>query len=132
MSDNDRMLHRAQAVGPGTQELPRGLLRRSAELCAAQDGGWEIRDDGELVVRYPAERVRISILWKAHALADAEAAALVDEGRDDLDPEKIVSVFADDAKRRGVALPDCEDARDRTWIQSVAKLHPQASIAQRA
>ncbi len=70
VSDNDRMFHRAQAVGPGSEELPSGLLRRSALLHTAGDGGWEIRDAGEGVVRYPAERVRISILWKAHALAN--------------------------------------------------------------
>jgi hypothetical protein len=124
VGDNDRMLHRAQAVGPGAEELSRGLLRRCAELYAAQDGGWEIRDDGEVVVRYPAQRVRISILWKAHALADAEAAALVDDGSDDLDPETIVSVFAEDAKRRGVTLPKTDDPRDCNWIRAVEELYP--------
>ncbi len=131
VSDNDRMLHRAQAVGPSSEELPSGLLRRSALLYAADGGGWEIRDEGEVVVRYPVERVRISILWKAHALADAAAAALVDDGSDDLDAETIVRVFADDAKHRDVALRETDDPQDRDWIRAVGALHPSASPALR-
>jgi hypothetical protein len=125
------MFHRAQAVGPGSEELPSGLLRRSALLHTAGDGGWEIRDAGEGVVRYPAERVRISILWKAHALANDAEAALVDDGSDDLDPATIVRVFAEDAKRRDAVLPETDDPRDREWMRAVGQLHLAASPAQR-
>ncbi len=66
--------------------------------------------------------MRISLLWKAHALANAEATALVDDGSDDLDPE---TMFADDARGRGLTLPEADDPRsDRDWIRAVVELHP--------
>lgn len=125
MSDNDRMLHRTRAVGPAAEQLPQSLLERRAELHTAPDGGWEIRHGDRAVHRYPAKRVRISILWKAHALANAEEAARLDAGDDDVDPESIVRIFSDDAKRGGVVLPRTDDPRwDSNWIAAVTALYP--------
>ena len=125
VSDNDRMRHRTREVGPASERLPRGRLRRSARLHAHSDGGWEICDGAEGVVRWPFERIRLSILWKAHVFADAQAAATVDEGSDDLDPATIARVFADGAKRQGATLPSTRDPRtDRSWIRAVCALYP--------
>ncbi len=125
LADNERMLHRTQELGPPEARLPRDLLRGSAQLNAADEGGWEIRDGGAQLWRYPAEQLRISILWKAHALADAEEAKVVDSGSDDLDPQRIEVVFAQHARQHGMALPHPEDPRtDPDWIRAVAALPP--------
>jgi hypothetical protein len=130
MSDNDRMLHRARAVGPAVEQLPETLLERRAELHASREGEWEIRHGDEVVCRYASGRVRISVLWKAHALANDEEAACLDAGSDDLDPESIVRILSDDARSRGVVLPQTDDPRwDSDWIHAVTALHPWAAIA---
>jgi hypothetical protein len=125
LADNDRMLHRTQEIGPPEAWLPHDLLRGSAQLHAAEEGGWEMRDGDRHLWRYPAEQLRISILWKAHALADAEEARVIDSGSDDLDPQRIEAVFAQHAHQHGMALPHTEDPRtDPDWIRAVAALPP--------
>ena len=125
LADNDRMLHRTQELGPPEARLPHDLLRDSAQLNAADEGGWEIRDGGVQLWRYPAEQLRISILWKAHALADAEEARVIDSGSDDLDPQRIEAVFARHASEHGMILPPTEDPRtDSEGISAVAALPP--------
>jgi hypothetical protein len=125
LADNERMLHRTQELGPPEAWLPRDLLRGSAQLHAADDGGWEIRDEGVPIWRYSAVQLRISILWKAVALADVEEAMVIDRGSDDLDPRRIEAVFAQHARQHGVALPPTEDPRtDPDWIRAVAALPP--------
>ena len=75
--------------------------------------------------RYPAEQLRISILWKAHALADAEEARIIDSGSDDLDPQRIEVIFAQHARQHGMALPPTDDPRtDPDWIRAIAALPP--------
>ena len=125
LADNERMLHCTRELGPPEARLPHDLLRASAQLHAMDDGGWEIRDEGVLLRRYPAEQLRISILWKAVALANAEEAKVIDSGSDDLDPQRIESVFAQHARQHGMALPHTEDPRtDPDWIRAVAALPP--------
>jgi hypothetical protein len=101
------------------------VLHDSSELHAADEGGWEICDGGAHLRRYPAEQLRISILWKAHALSDAEEARVLDSGSDDLDPQRIETIFAQHAREHGVALPPTDDPRtDPDWIRAVAALPP--------
>jgi len=127
MADNDRMLHRTRELGPSDARLPRDRLRDSATLHATDGGDWEIRDGDSLVRRYPAEQLRISILWKAFALADAEEARVLDDGSDDLEPRRIEAVFAQHARRHGTPLPPTVDPRtDPAWIRAVAALPPGA------
>ena len=125
LADNDRMLHRTQELGPHEARLPRDLLRDSAQLHAAEEGSWEIRDGDAHLRRYPGEQLRISILWKAHALADAKEARIMDRGSDDLDPQRIEAIFAQHARQHDVALPPAGDPRtDPDWIRAVASLPP--------
>lgn len=128
VADNDRMLHRIRAIGSAEAAPPPDRLRESAVLCAAQDGSWEIRDGDVQLRRYPADQVRISVLWKAHALTDAEETRVLDEGLDDLDPQQIDAVFARHARDHGIALPPTTDPRnDAAWIRAVAALPPLRS-----
>jgi hypothetical protein len=127
MADNEHMLHRTQAIGPAEACLPHDRLRDSAQLHAAEEGGWEIRDGDALIRRYPTEQLRVSLLWKAVVLTDSEEATLVDGGRDDLDPQQIESVFAQHAREHRIALPPTDDPRtDADWIRAVAELSPRS------
>lgn len=123
LADNDRMFHRTQALGPPEAMSTGDALHRSTQLVAASGSDWEIRHGDERPRPVPAAQLRISILWKAHALADAEAADLLDSGRDDLEPHRIESVFAEHARQLGIALPPTSDPRtDPTWIRAVEAL----------
>ena len=125
LADNDRMLHRVRAIGPPEAQLPPGGLSESAQLHAAENGGWEIRDGDARLGHHRAEQMRISLLWKAHALADAEEAKVLDEGSDDLDPLRIEAVFVQHARDHGIALPPTRDPRtDEAWIRAAAALPP--------
>ena len=126
LADNEHLLHRTRAMGAPEAWLPHGLLRESARLHAEEDESWAIRDGDALLRRYPAEELRISLLWKAVALRDAEEEKLVDDGLDDLDPRQIEAVFARHARVHGMTLPPTDDPRtDASWIRAVAALPPQ-------
>jgi hypothetical protein len=69
-------------------------------------------------VRYSPEEVRISLLWRAMAFTDSEAARVFDQHLDDLDTEKMVDVFLSDLADRGM---DCQrptdPLQDPDWIE---------------
>lgn len=126
LADNDRMLHRIREIGPSEAHLPSDGLCESAQLHAGERGGWEIRDGDARLWRYSADQMRISLLWKAQALADAEEARVLDSGSDDLDPKRIEAVFAQHAREHGIELPATRDPRmDEVWIRAVAELPPR-------
>lgn len=126
LADNEHLLHRTQTIGPPEASLPPGRLRDSAQLHATGDGGWAIRDEGAELWRYPAVQIRISILWKAIALRDAEDAKRIDSGSDDLDPQRIETVFAQHAREHGITLPPTQDPRtDANWIRAISALPPR-------
>lgn len=127
LADNEHLLHRTRAMGAPEAWLPSGLLRESAQLHAEEDERWAIRDGDALLRRHPAAELRISLLWKAVVLRDAEEEKLVDDGLDDLDPRQIEAVFARHARVHGMTLPPTDDPRtDASWIRAVAQLPPQS------
>jgi hypothetical protein len=119
VGDNDYMFHRVRAFGDPARF---GDVARysSASTVSWKDGAWVVADDGVDRVRYSPHEMRISLLWRAIAFADGEAARVHDEHLDDLDADTLVGVFLDDLHDRGV---NCErpanHLEDDAWVRAL-------------
>ncbi len=114
VSDNEYMWHRVGPVGLPAEQLAPGAITRDAKLYR-QEKGWEIRDDAKNMP-FSDKQVRLSLLWKAYAFADDAAAAAYADHSDDLDPKLVASIFDEDLRRRGLAIPVPADPfNDPQW-----------------
>jgi hypothetical protein len=126
VSDNEYMWHRVGAIGRPGEMLAPGLLRADDALHHV-DGGWEIRRADELVARYAADRLRISLLWKAYVFRDEPALASFENHDADLDLARVVEIFQRDLARRGIPCPEPSDPlSDRAWQQRIVASYPAA------
>jgi hypothetical protein len=111
LADNNRMYHRIGAIGSPDAKPPR--MTEHAQIRPAGDG-WQIEEAGEIRARYPADAIRLSILWKAEVHWD-------DDDTSALGAEQIVSTLADDLERRGIST--APDLHDPTWIAMVYRTY---------
>jgi hypothetical protein len=125
VADNDRMYHRISNVGLPEESLPAGSLPISAKLAASDDDGWLVLDEnGHALHRYPAGKVRVSILWKAVALRDEQEAAVLDQHLDDLSVDQVVDVFSADLDARGIPFRRPADPfGDSGWQELLRKTY---------
>jgi hypothetical protein len=125
VGDNDTMFHRVGAIGDPAHYLPPGSFTHAAELHYRPDGSADAIEAGALRWHYPRGQLRISLLWKAHAFADERAAALHDDHSDDLTPERVALVFAEDLARRGIrAAKPSHPFGDAGWMRLLAETYP--------
>lgn len=93
VSDNDRMFHAVGAfespAGP-----PSSTLTPTSEVFATGDG-FELRDEGTVIGRWPSTEVRCSLSWKAYVFADESAAQTYDDHSEDLDEQQVHRMFAE-------------------------------------
>src|SRR5438445_7115757 len=123
VGDNDLMFHRVEAIGGPDDETVCGLTLDS-QLAIASDGAWEVVDDGRVLARYDAARVRISVSWKAEVLRDASEARLVDEHRDDLRFEDILGRFRDDLPAQGIAVDlPADPLHDAAFVATLSQAY---------
>jgi len=121
VSDNEYMWHRVGAVGPEAQRKQPGEITREVRLHASDDGGWEMHDQGK-VEKFPADKARISILWKAYAFADEAAEAEYRNHENDLNPGIVADIFRKDLDRQGIAAPRSDDpVADPAWKSTIQK-----------
>jgi len=127
VGDNDSMFHRVGAIGRPADFPPAGRFTAGAHLHFRPDGSADVIEAGEMRWHYAPGALRLSILWKAYAFADARAAALHDERSDDLTPERIAAIFAADLARRGIALAEpTHPFRDAAWLRGLGEAYPLA------
>jgi len=67
VGDNDRMVHRVEAVGDPARWR---TVPRDALLHHADGDRWEVRDGDQLIEAYRAAELRISLSWKAEVYLD--------------------------------------------------------------
>lgn len=127
VSDNEFMFHGVSPIGsPSDREAIRGTLRASDVMCAADDGGWEIRDGDRVVHRLDAEQVRLSILWKAHVFRDERHLASFEDRAMDLTLDRVVDFYLDDLSARGiVAKRPSDPLGDPEWKRVLEATYPQ-------
>jgi len=125
--DNEFMFHRVEGIGRVADWTLPGQMSGHEELSWA-DGAWEMREHDTLRRRFAEDAIRLSILWKGYAFRDEPAAAIFDAHSDDLTPEIIVEVFAQDLRARGIAfdLP-ARPLEDRGFRDLLLATYPPAA-----
>jgi hypothetical protein len=123
IGDNDRMLHRVEAVGDPDRWR---AVPRDALLHHAGGDRWEVRDDDAVIEAYRSAELRISLSWKAEVYLDE-----ADHGRrvghlDDQTPAGALSVLAAELSRqhRWVGDPPA-DINDPRWTEAVMAAYPR-------
>jgi hypothetical protein len=102
VADNDFMWHRARATG----HIDDGLMQltREAELDHRGAGTWAIRDGDADIAIFPAEKLRVSLSWKALTFADDADRRRFDEHTDDIDLTDVLVRFSADFAADGNQL----------------------------
>lgn len=124
VSDNEFMWHRVEAIGtPEEQRQVGALMGYNNTLHALDEGGWEMRNGSAALMRFSPEKIRISLLWKAHVFTDEAHLASFEDERFDLTLDQVTDIYLADLAARG--MPACapsdavEDAEWRTLLQRV-------------
>jgi len=124
VGDNDRMLHRVEAVGPEGTRFMKGLTLDSELAWTGED--WAITDAGRTLASFPFEAVRVSVSWKAQVLRTPDEARRLDDHSDDLTLDRVVEGFCADLARRGRPLPAPADPlRDDGFIAALNEAYRQ-------
>jgi hypothetical protein len=129
ITDSDRMFHRVRRIGAAGDSLSGARFGAAARLHF--DGGAEavVMDGERVAARYPADQIRVSLLWKALVFrTDADARAF-DTGSDDLSLERVVEIFSADLRARGIdhELP-AEPLEDATWSKLLLERYPLPAL----
>jgi hypothetical protein len=102
VADNDFMWHRVRPTG----RVEDGMitLSRDAELVRRDTATWAITDGGEDKASFPADRMRVSLSWKAIAFTDESDRRRFDEHTEDIDLAEVLRRFTADFADRGETL----------------------------
>lgn len=120
VADNERTFHGVAPVGDGDLPWVEGLTRASSLVRV--DGGWEMRDGGDVIGAGRDDEVRITVSWKG------EVALPHDGADDDLTVRTVVDTFLRDVRRRGIDVSEPEDPhRDPDWIATLGTAYPTRS-----
>jgi hypothetical protein len=129
IGDNDRMLHRVEAIGD--PELWKAVPR-SSQLHHARGGLWEIRDGDEVLSSYGFEQLRVSLSWKAAVWLDQADRERWLAHSDDLSLAEATGTLAD--KLRALGLWAGEDATvdDPAFVEAIMAGFPRTVPAEGA
>ena len=123
IGDNDRMLHRVEAVGDSGRWR---AVPRDALLHHVGGDRWGVRDNDAAIETYRSAELRISLSWKAEVYLDD-----ADRGRrvghlDDLTPARAFSVLAAELNRqhRWAGDPPA-DVNDPRWTEAIMAAYPR-------
>jgi hypothetical protein len=129
VADNDYMFHRVGDVGPAVRHIAPDYLSATAVLQPEPDGSWRVDDGAETKLRYAANEIRISVLWKGYVFQTGDIAAQFDDHGDDLDASMVFSIFAEDLRARDIKFRQPNDPlRDREWLELLGKTYPMATL----
>jgi hypothetical protein len=129
VADNDYMFHRIGDIGPAARHIAPDYLSARSVLQIEPDGSWRVEDDARIKLRYFANEIRISVLWKGYAFQTKDIAAQFDDHEDDLDASMVFSIFAEDLRAREIKFPVPNDPlRDREWLGLLGKIYPMVTL----
>lgn len=116
LTDNQRMYHRGEACGPRDRRTVPGLALHSL-LETDGDDGWRITTDGEPIIEYSADEMRVLFHYNAHVFSDMDEVRQYYDHTDDLTRDKAFQMLADDLRKRGVPFEMPTDPlHDREFI----------------
>lgn len=119
VADNDFMWHRVRPTG----RVEDGMipLTREAELVRRDRETWTIRDQGEEQASFPAEKMRVSLSWKAVVFDDEADRRRRDEHTDDIDLDEVLARFAADFAARGEPLDiPADPVADQDFVRTLS------------
>jgi hypothetical protein len=125
MSDNEVMYHRVGRLGSADEiaRLAKLGLKISATIHEC-GGDWRIEQEGAELCRLPAERLRLSLLWKAYVFVDEAHRASFENKAYDLDLDQVVDIFTDDLRAKGIDRPRPSDPlNDFEWRALLAETY---------
>ncbi len=126
VGDNDVMFHRVDSIGLPEERTLRGLTLDS-RLAFAGEHTWQVVDGDAVLGTYAFAKLRISVSWKAHVFADAAAARVYDEHRDDLDLERAIAMLLADLAQRGTPIARPADPlHDPDFVAALSRPYHQA------
>jgi hypothetical protein len=101
--ENEMMFHTAEACGPESERMPKGLAFDSAiEPDPETEGGWCITTDGDVIQRIPEEEFRFLVHWGANLYRDLDELKTARDHTDDLTHDRVFEIFIDDLRARDV------------------------------
>lgn len=112
--DTDRIYHRVGPIGNEKEELPQ--MSASAEIRADGEGNWIILESGEVRGTYPSHAIRFSVLWKAE-VRNGESRP------DNLTLDRIVGIFIEDLRHRGIDFRVSSALADTAWILLLQRIY---------
>jgi len=114
MADNDRMYHRIGWIGEPNAELPR--MTDAAEIRPAGDDAWVIVENRETRASYPAEAVRLSLVWKADVDTEGHIEPLT--------LDRVMTIFLDDLRQRSIDFPiPADPLSDSEWMALLDRIY---------
>ncbi len=122
LADNEYMYHRVGQTGAPEDWLESGLSSES--LLHRDDEDWDIRLGDESIRRYPGDQIRISVLWKAFCFPDQYASDQYSDPAHNLTPDKVVDIFCDDLRKRGVRFAEPASLEDdAAWRDIIVRVY---------
>ncbi len=124
VGDNHGMFHQVEPVGPfdaGTH-----LVSPAAELAPTNDGSgdWAVTDRGVESYRAPLDRIRVSVLWKAHVFPTEEERRRLE--RETLSLADVARIFNGDLAERGADFRfDLGRLDDPSLTDALAVVYPE-------
>lgn len=102
---NEMMVHRGEANGPLTQQMPAGLAFDTVFAGDPADrDGWVLKNGDDVIARHHTDDLRFLVHWSAEVFADMDELRKNMEGSDDLTVEKAIDMMVDDLGKKGVKL----------------------------
>ncbi len=132
LADNEYMFHRVGAVGPASEQGKYEDIGYDVVLELDENDRWHVRENNKIRASFDFGQVRISVLWKAHCFKNERMAAIYDDHSDDLDAGKIVEMFCQDLKSRGISFQEPGDlSTDTAWKDLLVTHYAPPEGAQR-
>ncbi len=130
VGDNEQMFHRIAAIGaPGAKLLTGATVDSELRPIGDGSGAWQVVSNGEELIRYDLSDLRISISWKAEVFGDDESARVRREGTDDLDLERVVDVFMEALRAKGIFCGrPVQPLHDEAFIAQLNALYPMPTL----
>lgn len=123
--ENEMMFHTAEACGPTSQRMPKGLAFDSTmEPDPDSAGGWRITTSGEVIQRIPEKEFRFLVHWGANVYMDLDEVKATLDHTDDLSHEQVFDIFLDDLKAKGRQFrPPSDPLTDKDFIAELNEVY---------
>ncbi|NND66903.1 MAG: hypothetical protein HKN19_04870 [Halioglobus sp.] len=122
---NEMMYHRGEPNGPDEMRRPDGLdLHSLIEADPDEATGWRIRNDDKVIQHIPEQEIRFLVHWGAEVYEDLDEMKKVMDHTDDLDTQRIVDIFIQDLKQRGIKCTEPADPlHDQAFIMQLVDVY---------